>query len=215
MPHQPDIRRYLKHGTLPQLRAFEASARLGSLTRAAEELHMAQATASVQIKKLSETVGLALFEQVGQAHPADRGWPAGLRRLQRGIPRPVRHGARAGRDARRGVAGAFGWRVPASAGHFAARLLDAFVQRNPGVQASLQVHDRLSADRRLQRQRGRPLHVRRAARRSGRSWRRRWCRTRWSCSRARSSACAREGNSLRAAGGRAVPDARARRRARA
>ena len=59
MPHQPDIRRYLKHGTLPQLRALEAAARLGSLTRAADELHMAQATASVQIKKLSETVGLA------------------------------------------------------------------------------------------------------------------------------------------------------------
>ena len=38
---QPGIRRYLKHGTLPQLRVFEASARLGSLTRAAEELHIA------------------------------------------------------------------------------------------------------------------------------------------------------------------------------
>ena len=37
---QPDIRRYMKHGTLPQLRVFEASARLGSLTRAAEELHV-------------------------------------------------------------------------------------------------------------------------------------------------------------------------------
>src|SRR5574339_292313 len=63
---QPNIRRFLKHGTLPQLRVFEASARLGSLTRAAQELHMAQPTASVQIKKLSETVGLPLFEQVGK-----------------------------------------------------------------------------------------------------------------------------------------------------
>ena len=63
---QPGIRRYLKHGTLPQLRVFEASARLGSLTRAAEELHIAQPTASVQIKKLTETVGLPLFEQVGK-----------------------------------------------------------------------------------------------------------------------------------------------------
>jgi len=63
---QLDIHRYLRHGTLPQLRVFEASARLGSLTRAAEELHMAQPTASVQIKKLTETVGLPLFEQVGK-----------------------------------------------------------------------------------------------------------------------------------------------------
>jgi len=51
---------------LPQLRLFEASARLGSFTRAAQELHMAQPTASVQIKKLSETVGFPLFEYVGR-----------------------------------------------------------------------------------------------------------------------------------------------------
>ena len=54
---QVNIRRYLKHGTLPQLRVFEASVRLGSLARAAEELHMAPPTASVQIKKLTETIG--------------------------------------------------------------------------------------------------------------------------------------------------------------
>src|SRR5450830_1623291 len=63
---QPNIRRYLKHGTLPQLRVFEASARLGNFSLAAQELHMAQPTASVQIKKLTETVGLPLFEQVGR-----------------------------------------------------------------------------------------------------------------------------------------------------
>ncbi len=60
------IRRYLKHGTLRQLSVFEAVARLGSFTRAAEELHMAQPTVSVQIKKLSESVGMPLFEQDGR-----------------------------------------------------------------------------------------------------------------------------------------------------
>ena len=60
MPHSR-IRRYLKHGILPQFAVFEASARLGSFTRAAEELHMAQPTVSAQIKKLTETVGLPLF----------------------------------------------------------------------------------------------------------------------------------------------------------
>ena len=45
---QVDIHRYLRHGTLPQLRVFEASARLGSFARAAEELHMAPPTASVR-----------------------------------------------------------------------------------------------------------------------------------------------------------------------
>src|SRR5512137_2298842 len=63
---QPDIHRYFRHGTLPQLHLFEATARLGSFTRAAQELHMAQPTASVQIKKLSETVGVPLFEQLGK-----------------------------------------------------------------------------------------------------------------------------------------------------
>ncbi len=59
---QSRIRRYLKHGTLPQLRVFEAVVRHGSFTRAAEELHLAQPTVSVQMRKLTETVGLPLIE---------------------------------------------------------------------------------------------------------------------------------------------------------
>ena len=63
---QPDVRRYFKHGTLPQLRLFEAIARLGTYARAAQELHMAQPTASLQIKKLTATIGVPLFQQVGK-----------------------------------------------------------------------------------------------------------------------------------------------------
>jgi DNA-binding transcriptional LysR family regulator len=62
----PHLRRYIKHGTLTQLAVFEAVARLGSFTRAGEELHMAQPTVSVQVKKLAETVGLPLFEHIGR-----------------------------------------------------------------------------------------------------------------------------------------------------
>ena len=61
---QGNIRRYLKHGTLPQLRVFEAVVRHGSFTRAAEELHVSQPTVSVQVRKLTETVGLPLLETV-------------------------------------------------------------------------------------------------------------------------------------------------------
>lgn len=64
---QPRLRRYLRHGTLPQLAVFEAAARLGSFTRAGEELHLAQPTVSAQIRKLSETLGATLFEQVGRS----------------------------------------------------------------------------------------------------------------------------------------------------
>jgi DNA-binding transcriptional LysR family regulator len=68
------IRRYLRHGTLPQLQVFEAVARHGSFTRAAEELYLAQPTVSGHIRKLTETVGLPLLEQVGKrVHPTAAG----------------------------------------------------------------------------------------------------------------------------------------------
>lgn len=56
----------MRHTTLRQLEVFEAIARLGSFTRAAEELHLTQPTASMQIKKLTDAVGMPLFEQIGK-----------------------------------------------------------------------------------------------------------------------------------------------------
>lgn len=138
---QPDIRRYLKHGMLPQLRAFEATARLGSLTRAAQELHMAQATASVQIKKLSETVGLPLFEQVSKRiHLTEAG-----QRVHAGcseVFRALSDMEQALAELRGLATGSIRLAAPPTVSYFARRLLDVFVQRNPGIQASLQVHDR-------------------------------------------------------------------------
>lgn len=51
------VRRYFRHGLLPQLLAFEACIRHGSVTRAAEELSLAQPTVSCLIKKLATTMG--------------------------------------------------------------------------------------------------------------------------------------------------------------
>ncbi|MEK8033337.1 LysR family transcriptional regulator [Ideonella sp. DXS29W] len=59
-------RRYIRHGMLPQLAAFEAVVRLGSATRAAEALCMAQPTLSGHLRKLSEALGVRLFEQQGR-----------------------------------------------------------------------------------------------------------------------------------------------------
>lgn len=64
----------LRHATLRQLQVFEAIVRLGSFTRAAEELFLTQPTISIQIKKLTEALGLPLFEQVGRhVYPTDVG----------------------------------------------------------------------------------------------------------------------------------------------
>jgi len=148
MPQPPDIRRYLKHGTLAQLRAFEASARLGSFTRAAEELHMAQATASVQIKKLSETVGLALFEHEGKrfylTEAGERVY-AGCGEVFRALSNMEQALIEL-----RGVAcGRLQVAVPSTAHYFASRLLEAFLEHNPGVHASLRVRDRAALIERL------------------------------------------------------------------
>jgi len=56
----------LKNATLHQLKVFEAVARHSSFTRAAEELFLTQPTVSMQVKQLSKSVGLPLFEQVGK-----------------------------------------------------------------------------------------------------------------------------------------------------
>lgn len=54
------------HLTLQQLRLFEAVARHGSYTRAAEELHITQPAVSIQLKRLEEQAGLPLIEMVGK-----------------------------------------------------------------------------------------------------------------------------------------------------
>ena len=145
---QPNIRRYLKHGTLPQLRVFEASARLGSLTRAAQELHMSQSTASVQIKKLAETVGLPLFEQGGKhCYLADAG-----QRVYAGchdVFRALSTIEETLTDMRGLDSGQLRLAVSSTGKYFAPRLLGAFIQRHPGVDASLQIHNRRTLLERL------------------------------------------------------------------
>ncbi|WP_058556513.1 LysR family transcriptional regulator [Thiohalocapsa sp. ML1] len=64
----------IRHATLRQLQLLEAIVRLGSFTRAAEELFLTQPTVSMQIKKLSETLGTPLFRHVGRTvEPTDAG----------------------------------------------------------------------------------------------------------------------------------------------
>ena len=52
--------------TPQQLRAFDATARWQSVTRAARELHVTQPTVSVQLKEIAEAIGEPLFLPVGR-----------------------------------------------------------------------------------------------------------------------------------------------------
>jgi DNA-binding transcriptional LysR family regulator len=57
--------RYLRISS-QQLRCFEAAARLLSVTRAAQELHVTQPTVSVQLRELASAIGEPLFEASGR-----------------------------------------------------------------------------------------------------------------------------------------------------
>ena len=61
-----DRKRRLARIPPQQLRAFEAVARLGSVTGAAAELHVTQPTVSVQLRELAATIGEPLFEPAGR-----------------------------------------------------------------------------------------------------------------------------------------------------
>jgi len=54
------------HLTLRQLKVFESTARHLNYTRAAEELFLTQPAVSMQVKQLEESLGVALFEQLGK-----------------------------------------------------------------------------------------------------------------------------------------------------
>jgi DNA-binding transcriptional LysR family regulator len=54
------------HVTLRQLQIFEAVARNEHVSRAAEQLHLTQPSVSIQMRQLSDAVGLPLFEPAGR-----------------------------------------------------------------------------------------------------------------------------------------------------
>jgi len=138
---QSRIRRYLKHGTLTQLSVFEAIARLGSYTRAAEELYLAQPTVSVQIKKLTETVGVTLFEQIGKSvHLTEAGRE--LHRTAQEIFQQLNAVEDRLANLRGLKAGRLRLAVSTTGKYFAPRLLAAFVHEHPGIEVSLQIHHR-------------------------------------------------------------------------
>ncbi|MEA5504495.1 LysR substrate-binding domain-containing protein [Halotia wernerae UHCC 0503] len=134
----------MNQATLHQLKVFEAAARHSSFTRAAEELFLTQPTVSMQIKQLTKSVGLPLFEQVGKRlylTEAGRELFATCRQIFETIAQFQMKVA----DLKGLKQGQLRLAVITTAKYFIPRLLGPFCQLYPGIEISLQVtnHERI------------------------------------------------------------------------
>ncbi len=128
----------MNQATLHQLKVFEAAARHGSFTRAAEELFLTQPTVSMQIKQLTKSVGLPLFEQVGKRlylTEAGRELFATCRQIFETIAQFEMKAA----DLKGLKQGQLRLAVITTAKYFIPRLLGRFCQLYPGIDIALQV----------------------------------------------------------------------------
>jgi DNA-binding transcriptional LysR family regulator len=131
----------MRHSTLRQLEAFETIIRLGSYTRAAEELFVTQPTVSMQIKKLTDAIGLPLFEQIGKKiYLTDAGRE--LHQACHGIFEHLTQFEMVAADMKGLKAGKLRLAVVTTAEYFAPRLLGMFCQQYPEIEVSLEVSNR-------------------------------------------------------------------------
>ena len=126
------------HTTFRQLEIFEAIARLGSFTRASEELYLTQPTVSMQMKKLADIVGSSLVEQVGKKvllTEDGRELAQATREIFAILDRYAMSVAQ-----RRGLKkGKLKLMAITTASYFAPRLLGDFAKLHPGIEVSLRV----------------------------------------------------------------------------
>lgn len=115
--------------------------RLGSFTRAADEMFLTQPTVSMQIKKLSDTVGMPLFLHVGRSvEPTDAGREVYV--ACRTILRTLADLEIKLADLKGLKSGRFRLGVITTAKYFAPEILGAFCDRFPGIDVSLKVTNR-------------------------------------------------------------------------
>ncbi|MGL5942067.1 MAG: LysR substrate-binding domain-containing protein [Waterburya sp.] len=124
--------------TLHQLKVFETVARNGSFTRAAEELLITQPTVSSQVKQLTKSVGLPLFEQIGKSlYLTDAGKE--LLVTCQGIFEQLNNFEIKIADLKGTKQGQLKLAVITTAKYFIPRLLGSFCQKYPGIDVALKV----------------------------------------------------------------------------
>lgn len=138
----------IRHASLRQLQIMETVARLGGYTRAARALHLTQPTVWMQIKKLSDSTGQLLFEQVGkQLHLTTAG-----RKVLSAAQDILRRMEQLDDDItslRGEVKGELRISVVNTAKYFIPHILGEFMHHHPDVKPSLTVTNRKEVLQRL------------------------------------------------------------------
>jgi DNA-binding transcriptional LysR family regulator len=138
----------MRHTTLRQLEVFTAIVRHGSYTRAAQELFLTQPTVSMQIKKLTDAVGMPLFEQIGKKlYLTDAG--RALYKFSCEIFEQFARFEMTIADMRGLKQGPLRLAAVTTAKYFVPLMLGKFCQRYPGVDVSLKVSNRERVLRRM------------------------------------------------------------------
>lgn len=127
--------------TVQQMRLFEAVARLGSITRAAEEVNLTQPSVSMQVKALEEKIGQPLTEQIGKSLRLTRAGEE-VAAAARDVLARISEMEAALDDMSRAVAGPLSVAVVSTAKYFLPELLGAFKRRFPRVEPRLTIANR-------------------------------------------------------------------------
>lgn len=140
---------FLRNITLRQLQIFNQIAKLGSFTKAAESLYLTQPTVSAQMKKLEQTIGSPLFEQVGR-----KVYLTDLARELRTTCSELMQSMQVFEDKLLGYKG-ITHGILKLAGvttteYFAPLLLGAFHQAYPNINLELHISDRNTIEQRIQ-----------------------------------------------------------------
>ena len=131
----------IRHASLRQLQVFEAIVRLGSFTRAADELFVTQSTVSMQTKKLADALGVPLFENTGrQVRPTEAG--AALYQSCRAIFEILANVEMTVADLKGIKRGRLRLGVITTAKYFAPEVLGEFCKLYPGIEVALKVSNR-------------------------------------------------------------------------
>ena len=131
----------IRHATLRQLQVFEAVVRLGSFTRAADELFLTQPTVSMQTKKLADSIGLPLFEHLGRnVRPTEAGLE--LYESCRKIFEVLANLEMKMADLKGMKRGRLRLGVITNAKYFTPELLGEFCKLYPGIEVALKVSNR-------------------------------------------------------------------------